>query len=502
MAFYEKMSTVLRFDLKGGRDPKIESEVNRKVEKKIREVVDKLKAAHEKFVDPDFGPNDEDPFGAVSLYGTKMPDPALSKYPAPDSLKWERPMYEDAAFTYEADGHGKVEDAGEEGEGEEGDDAEGGGDDDWGDEFDDDYGPQADSEDDGVWCKYGKLFVDGSSSGDVVQGQLGDCWFLSALAVMGTQEKLIRECFWKEESFKEFGLFVCRFFKDCSVMYVIVDDRIPVRRRDGKVVFGRCKDPNELWVPLIEKAYAKLHGCYKALIGGFTHFGLGDLTGFCPHQIILQKGFAGFDKEYSDDELWKLLKRYRDWDCLMGCSIQPNPQETHRPEEKGKNGLITGHAYSLLSLGEVQIPETEAAKGARTVRLVRIRNPWGRGEWEGPWGDRSDEFAQHQDAIKKAFDEGNAQEVVVEDFNDGTFFIEYGEWRRSFNALFMALSFPDGTVKKPGMHADRSARAGAAEAEKEAAKWVGKRVTGRWTGDTGGNRKMGTWKSNPKYSLK
>ena len=63
------------------------------------------------------------------------------------------------------------------------------------------------------------------------------------------------------------------------MFFVVVDDRIPVRAKDGRVVFAGCSDPNELWVPLIEKAYAKLHGCYKALIGGYSHYGLADLTG-------------------------------------------------------------------------------------------------------------------------------------------------------------------------------------------------------------------------------
>lgn len=38
-----------------------------------------------------------------------------------------------------------------------------------------------------------KFFVDGADSNDIVQGQLGDCWFLSALSTMTTSKGLVEK---------------------------------------------------------------------------------------------------------------------------------------------------------------------------------------------------------------------------------------------------------------------------------------------------------------------
>jgi len=45
-------------------------------------------------------------------------------------------------------------------------------------------------------------------------------------------------------------------------------------------------------------------------------------------------------------------------------------------------GLVDHHAYSLISAFEI------VSKG-KTHKLLRIRNPWGFGEWQGDWSDKS-----------------------------------------------------------------------------------------------------------------
>lgn len=98
-----------------------------------------------------------------------------------------------------------------------------------------------------------------------------------------------------------------------------IDDRIPCDQYK-RPVFGHCTDPNELWVPLIEKSYAKLFGCYGALTGGHTRDALVDLTGGISSDINL--------KEVKDkDQLWqKLIKYVNDKEGLViihsqNCSL-------------------------------------------------------------------------------------------------------------------------------------------------------------------------------------
>ena len=57
------------------------------------------------------------------------------------------------------------------------------------------------------------------------------------------------------------------------------------------------------------------------------------------------------------------------------------------------NGLVKGHDYSLLYLEDI---ETSNGK----VTLVRIRNPWGRTEWNGAWSDVSSDWDTVSEEVK------------------------------------------------------------------------------------------------------
>ena len=82
-----------------------------------------------------------------------------------------------------------------------------------------------------------KVFIDGVDATDIKQGMCGDCYLLSAFAVMGN--KFTREKFVflnTEDEWKRTGAFCVRFFDDGRESFVIIDDKLPIQ--DDEFVFG------------------------------------------------------------------------------------------------------------------------------------------------------------------------------------------------------------------------------------------------------------------------
>jgi calpain-15 len=83
------------------------------------------------------------------------------------------------------------------------------------------------------------------------------------------------------------SVYAVRICKNGEWREVVVDDYIPVFSRGslkGKPTFSNAHG-NELWVLLMEKAWAKLHGSYERIEAGFAEHVLHDLTG-APCEVI------------------------------------------------------------------------------------------------------------------------------------------------------------------------------------------------------------------------
>ena len=178
---------------------------------------------------------------------------------------------------------------------------------------------------------------------DIKQGQLGDCWFMCALASLAEMPNLVERLFITQK-YNEEGLYRIKVCKNGEWMEVTVDDYFPCTAEGGPI-FSRANG-NELWVLLLEKAYAKIHGNYYTLRGGFANEGMMDLTG-SPTECFDFEDQATQDM-IDSGEFFKKMKSFDESGYLISSSTAGEDRwtETGGPTEAG--GLVPGHAYSII----------------------------------------------------------------------------------------------------------------------------------------------------------
>lgn len=263
------------------------------------------------------------------------------------------------------------------------------------------------------------LFVDGVEPGDVVQGQLGNCWFLGSLAIVASRVDLLSRLFVFSDS--ALGIYCVQFYKDGKWQKYLVDDLLPCNPQSAKLLFGRCMQQNEMWVPIVEKAFAKMHGSYANIVGGGVADGLRMLTGgHCSEIFIAERleellltGMDGIPVVFNE------LAEHIASGAIIGASSRDLT-----PEEVAASGVAPMHAYSVLKVAQLG-----------DARLLHVRNPWGHREWQGRWSDNSAEWKTVSEEEKKRIG------YVNED--DGCFWIELGDFLRFFDRLYVLNLFPE-----------------------------------------------------------
>ncbi|KAL8170914.1 hypothetical protein V2J09_022718 [Rumex salicifolius] len=289
--------------------------------------------------------------------------------------------------------------------------------------------------------------ISGSANpSDVCQGRLGDCWFLSAVAVLAEVSRISEVIITPE--YNEEGIYTVRFCIQGEWVPVIVDDWIPCES-PGRPAFATSRKGSELWVSVLEKAYAKLHGSYEALEGGLVQDALVDLTGGAGEEIDIRSAQAQID--LASGRLWSQLLRFKQEGFLLGAG-SPSGSDIH----VSSSGIVQGHAYSILQVREID-----------GHKLVQIRNPWANEvEWNGQWSDSSPDWTDRMRHKLKH----------VSQSKEGIFWMSWQDFQIHFRSIYVCRVYP------PEMRYS---------------------VHGQWRGySAGGCQDYDTWNQNPQFRLR
>ena len=239
------------------------------------------------------------------------------------------------------------------------------------------------------------VFSDRIRPSDIVQGMLGDCYFLSAISAIAEKEDRIKKIFLQREISRS-GAYCVALCLNGIWEEVIIDEFFPCMPNSGRPAFNSSRK-NDIWVMLLEKAWAKVHGGYLNIDGGLTREALHDLTGSPTATYYTDE--LSFDKHW--DQL--LMGDYKDFIMTCGSHDIMGTGKDHRDP---KTGLCGNHAYSLLSAHELSwdgerwhVVKNSRQRHPKNVRLVQLRNPWGKGEWLGEWSDNDKRWTR--DLLKK-----------------------------------------------------------------------------------------------------
>jgi hypothetical protein len=106
------------------------------------------------------------------------------------------------------------------------------------------------------------------SAADILQGRIGDCYFLSAIAGLAEKDYRIKAIFPNLQTNKN-GIYMARVLHKGVLQEVVVDDYFPISKKDYHIMCANPTNDSYIWVMILEKCWAKLYGSYDAIDGNF-----------------------------------------------------------------------------------------------------------------------------------------------------------------------------------------------------------------------------------------
>jgi hypothetical protein len=213
-----------------------------------------------------------------------------------------------------------------------------------------------------------RLFVKGAGdtravdTNDIRQGHMGDCYFVGALGAVAKEEPgVIREMIHENrDAAGNVASYTVDLYERSPPFNQLTKVPVTVDAKEfsgGAAGFGDTDGAGqrEIWVKVVEKAYAKLEGGYPKIgHGGTAGAALEALTGLPAKECL--------PEAYGFDQLRRDLGEKRPV-CFSMATPEGDAKAT---PSQARLGLRGDHCYSVVDCGVLD-----------GRQMVRLSNPWG-----------------------------------------------------------------------------------------------------------------------------
>lgn len=218
-------------------------------------------------------------------------------------------------------------------------------------------------------------------------GRLNNHALLSGLAAIAENPRLVRRLITAQSpSPSKYSFHKVKICQAGEWRHLVLDDFFPCYPL-GRLMFSR-NDGNEIWVPVLEKAFAKVYGGYFNLISLSVPNTLFDLT-LCP---VLQRDLHGeqfvqggtWTKD-GQGVLWRDLSLWKQRGYLVVA------ESSVHNVKKAYIESAEGLSYTILRQIEIDHSRfrVEGKESGEVTRLLELRNVWGVFENRKDWSRNS-----------------------------------------------------------------------------------------------------------------
>ncbi|MCQ2818726.1 MAG: C2 family cysteine protease [archaeon] len=239
--------------------------------------------------------------------------------------------------------------------------------------------------------------------------------FFQAINIMKDIPGLIQQIF-KTKEINQDGYYELYIYTNGEFKTLILDDFFPIIKGSVTLRFAK-PNKNELWLMLLEKAYAKVNGGYASLMTSTVSSVLKTFLGFPCEKLNV------FDIDLEDLEQSIRIHKGTNWIFSI-------------PNEKGEEkGLIKGKGYELLDIYDIRTKDENGKE--KCLKLIKLRNEFNSGKYSGDFSNSSTSWNED---IKRVVDYKDEEKESI-------IYITLDDFYLYFNTLEILSLMYDSNIK-------------------------------------------------------